>query len=264
MRTSPANPQEAQEPARVRVVGHQGRGLDSGQLEPSQPPPLPGPRLLAGRGWADAAHVARVPVSYASVAAPGGSFPVAGNAAGGCRVHPVLPYPGCPPPPPAPPSMPSPGSCSNRSFGSSPATWQSQGKASFPSFSSVSSSAASSCSTTATVAPPGLSPPPPPSACKGAIEVAGMALAKQPEVSQIRRLRDDGPATPEEHRTLSSYSTPSSGYLCVEAGEMILIRYWQGPDEWEAGGWCYGHDVKEPGRQGWLPQRVLEPARLSQ
>ena len=57
-------------------------------------------------------------------------------------------------------------------------------------------------------------------------------------------------------RVVEGYRVESSSYLVVEVGDSVLVQYWQGPDVWEAGGWCFGR-VESTGRQGWLPQHVL-------
>ena len=73
-----------------------------------------------------------------------------------------------------------------------------------------------------------------------------------------RPVRCDGHAHAEIYEVVCTYAhaTSAGGYLTLEVGQCVLVSYWQGADEWEAGGWCYGR-VLCPSRCGWLPQRII-------
>ena len=73
-----------------------------------------------------------------------------------------------------------------------------------------------------------------------------------------RPVRDEGLTKEEEwHEVVDAYCVSSSGYLVVEAGAWVTVRFWQGADAFEAAGWCYAFVLGDEARQGWLPQRVL-------
>jgi len=70
------------------------------------------------------------------------------------------------------------------------------------------------------------------------------------------------PDHPEEFDVVCSYHVPSDGYLRLDVADRVLVKFWQGADEWDASGWCFGHVVGDASRSGWFPQRVLATRRF--
>ena len=71
-------------------------------------------------------------------------------------------------------------------------------------------------------------------------------------------VRDDGLVYSETHDVVEDYCVSSEGYLRVMAGCQVLVHFFQGSDDLEKGGWCYGEIADGSGAaEGWFPQRVL-------
>jgi len=77
-------------------------------------------------------------------------------------------------------------------------------------------------------------------------------------ISWNRAVRTDGfLCEPELCVALMNFGCTNGGYLETEYADFILVKFWQGPDEYEAGGWAWGTLEKDPLQAGWVPQRVL-------
>ena len=67
--------------------------------------------------------------------------------------------------------------------------------------------------------------------------------------------RDDGYAERETYRAIDAFSYGAcDGYLSVAKDDEISVYYWEGADDSEPSGWCYGECRRSV---GWLPQRVV-------
>ena len=67
--------------------------------------------------------------------------------------------------------------------------------------------------------------------------------------------RDDGYAERETCRAIDAFSYGAGyGYLSVAKDDEISVYYWEGADDSEPSGWCYGESRRGV---GWLPQRVV-------
>ena len=74
-----------------------------------------------------------------------------------------------------------------------------------------------------------------------------------------RKVRTDGLCSaPELRVAAASFSCGSQGYLTVCPGTWVRVLFWQGPDEYAAGGWAYVRLEHDDSQQGWIPQCVLE------
>eukprot|EP00929_Paragymnodinium_shiwhaense_P062286 TRINITY_DN310_c1_g1_i3.p1 TRINITY_DN310_c1_g1~~TRINITY_DN310_c1_g1_i3.p1 ORF type:complete len:1322 (+),score=412.73 TRINITY_DN310_c1_g1_i3:133-4098(+) len=77
-----------------------------------------------------------------------------------------------------------------------------------------------------------------------------------PQAAPSRWPRRDGKVS-EVHKVLVPYSITTEGYLTVEPEQWVHVLHFEGPDEWDAGGWCYGYLCGDQSRCGWFPQRIL-------
>ena len=67
--------------------------------------------------------------------------------------------------------------------------------------------------------------------------------------------RDDGYAERETCRAIDAFSYGAGyGYLSVAKDDEISVYYWEGADDSEPSGWCYGESRRSV---GWLPQRLV-------